>query len=128
MACTHYVFDATSSQVTVQAFAEGLAGIADHRPRFSVRDFSGDVEFSPNKLHDGSLLLTAQAASLEIMDEVTDHDQREIRRVMFDEVLHPQIFPEIVFRSSRVVSSEVLEKRYRADIDGTIWLHGIETA
>lgn len=126
MAGARYVFDAKSSQVTVQAFAEGLAGIADHRPRFSVREFSGEVEFSPDQPEGGSLLLTARAGSLEIMDEVTQHDRRAIERVMFGEVLHPLAFPEVVFRSSRVVCSRVDDNRYRADIEGTMWLQGME--
>jgi len=125
MAGTAYVFDAKSSQITVQAFAEGLAGIADHRPRFSVREFSGEVEFSPERLDGGSLLLTARAGSLEIMDEVTQHDQKAIERVMFGEVLRPDKFPEVSFRSSRVVCSAVEENIYRAEISGTMRLQGV---
>jgi polyisoprenoid-binding protein YceI len=40
--------------------------------------------------------------------------------------LHPDTFPEVVFRSSRVVCSAVGENRYRADITGTVSLHGME--
>jgi hypothetical protein len=50
MGNARYVLDATSSQLTVQAFAEGLAGVADHRPQFSVRQFSAELEFDPDAL------------------------------------------------------------------------------
>jgi len=120
------VLDPKASQFTVQAFAEGLAGIADHRPRFSVREFSGKAEFDPDQLESGSLHLTARTGSLAIMDEVTQQDRKAIERVMFGEVLHPDTFPEVVFRSSRVVCSAVGENRYRADITGTVSLHGME--
>jgi len=121
-----YVLDATSSQLTVQAFAEGLAGIADHRPRFSVREFSVELEFDPNKPEDGSLHLTAKTGSLEIIDEVSQHDRKAIERVMFDEVLHPERFPEVTFRSSRVICTLREGTRYRVETLGTITLHGEE--
>jgi len=124
---TRYVLDAKASQFTLQAFAEGLAGIADHRPRFAVREFSGEVEFSSDKPEGGSLHLTARTGSLEVMDELTENDRRAIDRVLRDEVLHPQKFPEVVFRSERVVCSSVAQNRYRADISGTLSLHGMES-
>jgi hypothetical protein len=126
MSSAHYVFDSKSSQVTVQAFAEGLAGIADHRPRFTVREFSGEVKFSVDRPEEGSVVLKARAGSLEIMDDVSEHDRREIERVMFEEVLHPEVFPEVFFRSARVLCSVVLENRYRADVAGTVNLGGVE--
>jgi polyisoprenoid-binding protein YceI len=125
MGRAHYLLDADSSQFTVQAFAEGLAGIADHNPRFCIREIMGEAELDVDKL-DGSLLLTAKTESLEIMDEVTQADRQAIERVMFGEVLHPQKFPEVVFRSSRVVCSVVGENRYAADVTGTASLHGVE--
>ena len=121
-----YVFDAKSSQLTVQAFALGMAGIADHRPRFLVQDFAGEAEFNREDLEGGSVQLTAKVASLEIMDDVTQSDRRAINQVMFGDVLHPQIFPELAFRSSQVSYSHVGENRYRADIAGTLLLEGIQ--
>jgi len=126
MGKTHYVLDAKSSKFTVQAFAEGLAGIADHRPTFLVREFSGDMEFDPDKLDAGSLDLTAKTGSLVIMDEVTKLDRKAIERVMFGEVLQPERFPDVTFHSTRVVCSAVGANRYRADISGTMSMHGVE--
>jgi YceI-like domain len=124
VACKRYTIDSRSSQITVQAFAEGLAGIAEHRPSFFAREFSGEIEFDRDKL-DGSLNLTAKAGSLEIMDEVTKHDRNAIDRVV-GEVLRPELFPEVVFHSSLVVCGHIRENLYRADIAGTISLHGVE--
>jgi polyisoprenoid-binding protein YceI len=125
MGKTHYVLDSKSSKFTVQAFAEGLAGIADHRPTFFVREFSGDMEFDPDKLDAGSLDLTAKTGSLVIMDEVTQLDRKAIERVMFG-VLQPERFPDVTFHSTRVVCSAVGANRYRADISGTMSMHGVE--
>jgi polyisoprenoid-binding protein YceI len=122
----HYVLDAKSSQFTVQAFAEGLAGIADHRPRFSIQEFAGEVEFDPDELDSGALHLTVRTGSLGIMDEVSQQDRKAIERVMFGEVLHLEMYPEVIFRSSRALCSSVGENRYRADISGSVSLHGME--
>jgi hypothetical protein len=126
MPCTRYVFDSQSSQLTVQAFAEGVAGIVDHRPVFCVREFSGEIEFDRDKL-DGSLMMTAKAGSLEIKDEVTPFDRKAIERVL-GEILRPNMFPEVAFRSSRVVCSEVGENLCRADISGIVSLHKMQKA
>jgi polyisoprenoid-binding protein YceI len=104
-----------------------LAEIADHRPKFSIRDFSGDLEFDSEKLA-GRLHLTARAASLEVMNEVTDRDRKSIERVLFGELLQPEKFPEIVFRSSKVVCSPAGDQRYRVSIEGVLCLHGEENS
>jgi polyisoprenoid-binding protein YceI len=121
-----YVLDVKTSKFTVQAFAEGLAGIADHRPTFFVREFSGEMEFDPDKLDVGSLHLTAKTRSLAIMDEVTQLDRKAIERVMFGEVLQSDRFPEVTFRSTRVACSAIGANRFRADVTGMMLLHGVE--
>jgi polyisoprenoid-binding protein YceI len=125
MGNAHYVLDAGASQLTVQAFAEGLAGIADHRPQFSVREFSAELEFDPDELEGGALRLVAKAGSLEIMDEVSQKDRKAIEGII-SEVLNPQLYPKVVFRSSRVVCSRVDVSRYRAEVLGMVNLHGEE--
>ncbi|MGA7925950.1 MAG: YceI family protein [Candidatus Sulfotelmatobacter sp.] len=62
------------------------------------------------------------------MDEVSQQDRKAIEQVMFDDVLHPQRFPEVEFRSSQVVCSDVGKNRYRAEVMGTTVLHGEENA
>ncbi len=126
MGQANYVLDPKASQFTVQAFAEGLAGIADHRPRFSIPEFSGSLEFDPGQLAKGALHLTARLGSLTIIDEVSPKDRKAIERVMFDEVLQQELYPEVAFRSSRIACSSVSPNRYRADIEGTLSLHGTE--
>jgi polyisoprenoid-binding protein YceI len=126
MRSTKYVLDGRASQFTVQAFAEGTAGIADHRPTFAVREFSGELEFDPANLNHASLLLTVKVRSLVVKDEVSEADRRAIERVMFGEVLHPEKHPEVLFRSTRVVCTRVDENRYRAEMDGVVALEGEE--
>jgi polyisoprenoid-binding protein YceI len=107
------------------SFCRGLAGIADHRPQFSVRQFSAELEFDPDVLEGGALHLVAKTASLEIMDEVSQEDRKVIEAVI-GEILHPQRYPDVAFHSSRVVCARVDQNRYRAEVLGTAKLHGEE--
>jgi hypothetical protein len=91
------------------SFCRGLAGIADHRPQFSVRQFSAELEFDPDVLEGGALHLVAKTASLEIMDEVSQEDRKVIEAVI-GEILHPQRYPDVAFHSSRVVCARVDQK------------------
>jgi hypothetical protein len=43
----HYLVDARASRFTVQAFATGLLSAMGHNPAIAIRNFSGDVNFSP---------------------------------------------------------------------------------
>src|ERR1041385_1080034 len=95
-----YVFDAKGSHFTVQAFAQGIAGIADHRPQFTVPDFSGEANVKDGTLDGASFRLTANLISLTISDEVTEHDRRLIERTMFEEILQVDKFPVVAFNSS----------------------------
>jgi hypothetical protein len=55
--------------------------------RFAIWDFAGESECFPEEMQKASVLVTINAGSLEIMDEVSSSDRREIGWVMFDEVL-----------------------------------------
>ena len=69
--------------------------------------------------------MTVRLKSFALKDEVTDSDRRVIERVMFEEVLEAEKFPEVVFKSSRITSSKVGENRYRFDVEGIVTLHGV---
>jgi polyisoprenoid-binding protein YceI len=96
----------------VQAFAAGIvAAVVAHSPKFAVCDMVGEMEFVPETMEKASLQLTINVASLEIMDEVSSMDRREIERVMFDEVLQKTIYPRIEYQSSRVGASSHRSER-----------------
>jgi len=97
-----YSLDAVQSQFTVHAFASGLAAVVAHNPKFAIRDFSGEAQFVPDTLRDASIQVRIKAASLELMDEVSEYDRGEIDRVMFNEVLEVSRFPEIVYTSTQI--------------------------
>jgi polyisoprenoid-binding protein YceI len=120
-----YSMDASQSQFTVHAFASGLAAVVAHNPKFAIRDFSGEAQFSPDTLRDASIRIRIKAASLELMDEVSEYDRNEIDRVTFNEVLEVTRFPEIVYTSSQITATRLSENLYGTTIAGKLTLHGV---
>ncbi|HEY0705045.1 MAG TPA: YceI family protein [Candidatus Acidoferrales bacterium] len=120
-----YQMDPKLSQLTVHAFASGLAAVVAHNPKFAIRDFSGDAEFSPGTLDDASIRLRSKSSSLDLMDEVSEYDRREIARVTFDEVLEISRFPEIAYESERISATQLGENLFGANIKGNLTLHGV---
>jgi polyisoprenoid-binding protein YceI len=121
----HFSIDATKSLFTVQAFAAGMAAVVAHSPKFAIRDIVGNVAFVPDTLQNASVRMTITIGSLEIMDEVSSADRREIERVMFDEVLERSHYQKAEYVSSNVTASKISENMYRVKIMGDLTLHGI---
>ncbi|HEY0704303.1 MAG TPA: YceI family protein [Candidatus Acidoferrales bacterium] len=119
-----FVLDSHASQFTAHAFASGLAAVVAHNPKFSVQDFSGEALFTGASLSRAKLKLTLKAASLKLMDEVSEYDYGEIRRVTQEEVLEEQRFPEIHFESSEITATKISDNLYTAHIAGSLTLHG----
>jgi polyisoprenoid-binding protein YceI len=115
--------DTVKSYFSVQVFAAGIIAVIAHSPKFAVRDFAGEMEFVPGNMEKASVQLMINVGALEIMDEVSKVDRREIERVMFNEVLEKAKYPRIEYRSSRVSKAKTGENAYR--IDGDLTLHGI---
>src|SRR5689334_20654697 len=120
-----YRIEARRSRFVVRAFATGLLSAFGHSPTVAIRDFTGEVQFSPTHPEESSLRLRIKADSLEVTDEVSDKDRREIERQMREEVLETARYPEIVFESTRVAADKVTEGQYRVQITGNLSLHGI---
>lgn len=120
-----YAVDAGQSRFTVQAFAEGLLSAFAHDPVIAIRDFTGEAECAPGTLEPARLSLTIKAGSLAVVDGVSDKDRPEVERVMREEVLETEKYPEIVFESTNVSASRLAEGRYRARLIGDIQLHGV---
>ena len=121
----HFAIDARASLFTVQAFASGMVAVVAHSPKFAIRDIVGEMEFVPETMQNASVHLKIDVGSLEIMDEVSSIDRREIERVMFDEVLEKSVFPRIEYKSARINASKTGESTYRINVAGDLTLHGI---
>jgi polyisoprenoid-binding protein YceI len=120
----HFAVDANASLFSVQAFASGIVAVIAHSPKFAMRDVSGEVVFDSGMPNESSVAVTIRLSSLEIMDEVTHVDRREIERIMFSEVLENKVYPNAEFRSTRVNVTNTGENMYRVSLSGDVTLHG----
>lgn len=121
----HYTIDPANSRFTVRAFAAGLLSGFGHNPVIAIREFSGEVNFSPDSIADGSIGLTIKAGSFEVQNDVSDKDRREITRTMNDQVLEAARFQEIAFESRQVSGMQLGEGLYVLKIEGDLFLHGV---
>ena len=123
-ALLHYVIDARASKFTVQAFASGILSAVGHNPRIGIRTFGGDVDFNSEAL-EGGLRLSIQAASLVVLDDISDKDRREIERMMKEQVLEVARYPEILYEDAAATISQMEKSLYSAALNGKLSLHGV---
>jgi polyisoprenoid-binding protein YceI len=121
----HYAIDSRASQFTVQAFASGLISAVAHSPKIAIRDWTGGVDFVPETVQDAKLRVVVKAASLEVLDELRDSDRRQLHRVMNQEVLETERFPEVTFESSNIAVDKLKETLHRVNVTGQLALHGV---
>jgi polyisoprenoid-binding protein YceI len=125
---TVYVLDPGLSRFTAKAFATGLLASMGHSPSFAIRQYTGEAAFRADAPEQSSLRVVVQSGSLELSDQVSEKDRREIEGTMRKEVLETSRFPEIVFEASNPSMSKGGETLYWANITGKLTLHGVTQA
>jgi polyisoprenoid-binding protein YceI len=122
---TRFRLDPGRSRFTVQGFAAGLLSVFAHSPTFAVRDFAGEVRFDHGPLEGGALRLTVRADSLDLVDQVSPADRRDIEGRMRQEVLQTAAYPEIRYEADVGSVSQVGRGQYQLRIRGRLSLHGV---
>jgi polyisoprenoid-binding protein YceI len=120
-----YVIDSRASRFTVQAFATGLMARMGHNPIIGIRDFSGEMQFNPDKLEAGGFRLVIKSASLTVQNDISDKDLREIERLMNQEVLETAKFPEIVYEATSISVAKMADMLCSATLNGKLTMHGV---
>jgi len=120
-----YLIDNRSSRFTVRAFATGLLSAMGHNPIISIRDFNGEMRFNPDKLEAGSFQLSIRTSSLEVQNDISDKDRREIERLMNQEVLETAKFSEILYEASSISVKKMSDMLYSGTLSGNLTLHGV---
>jgi polyisoprenoid-binding protein YceI len=120
-----YKVNASQSKFNVKAFAGGLLSALAHDHLIAIRDFTGDVRFTYGTVEPASLELNIKAASLTLLDKVSDSDRQKIENTMRTEVLEVDKHPEIVFKSTNVAAQRIEEGKYQTKIAGELTLHGV---
>ena len=121
----HYVMDARASRFTVQASATGVLAAMGHNPTISIRDFRGEVNFSADSLEGSSFHLRIKNSSLDVQNDVSDKDRREIERLMNEQVLETAKYPEIVYDVPDFTATKIGDTLYSAPLNGNLTLHGV---
>ena len=120
------LIDAKRSRFTVQAFAAGILSAMGHNPSIGIRTFSGEVDFNPETLEASGFRLTIQAASLGVLNDISDKDRREIERVMNAEVLEIEKYPEIRYEAPfQIPVNKIDSSLFGATLSGNLTLHGL---
>lgn len=120
-----YVIDGRASRFTVRASAAGLLAAMGHNPTVGIRDVSGEMKFSPDKLEAKSLRLAIRTSSLSVEDDISGKDRREIERLMNQEVMETAKFPEILYEASGISVTKMTEMLYSANLNGQLTMHGV---
>jgi polyisoprenoid-binding protein YceI len=121
----HYVLDKSASRFTVRAYATGMLSALGHNPTIRIRDFTGEASFDPDDLGKASLRIAIRADSLEVTDEISSNDRREIESMMNEKVLDSSTYPAIVFESAATSANPSGEGRFRATMNGKLSLRGV---
>ena len=121
-----YILDASQSKFMAHANAGGLLWFKGKDHHLAAREFSGQVEITPDTITPASMRLVVKAASLhETGSEFTEPQKDIINRELREIVLHPDQYPDITFQSTSVTVKNSSAGRHEVRIDGDITLHGV---
>lgn len=121
----HFILDPKASRFTVQAFASGVLSAMGHNPKIGIRTFSGEVDFNPETIEGADFRLTVQSTSLDVQDDISDRDRREMERLMKEDVLEVAKYPEIRYEAATIAVFRVDGCLYSATLNGNLSLHGV---
>jgi len=120
-----YRVDANLSRFTVQAFASGILSIVGHSPTFAAHDVSGAIGFENGSINGMQLELIVPAGKIELADQVSVMDRREIENRMRSEVLQTEAYPEIKLQATTAAASTLAEGHHRLRLHSQLALHGV---
>jgi len=125
-ATVRYILDNQKGKFIAHAFAGGLFSFKGHDHFLAARDFSGEVELTPETITPASLHLVVKSNSLQETGTAFTEEQKQIiNKEVHDIVLLPDQHPEIVFQSTSVTAKPAAAGQYNADIIGNLTLLGV---
>ena len=121
-----YNLDASQSKFMAHANAGGLFWFKGKDHHLAASEFTGQVEITPDSITPASLRLVVKAASLhETGAKFTEPQKQIFNKELREIVLHPDQYPDITFRGTRVTAKPLTGGRYEVKIDGDLTLHGV---
>ena len=126
LAIERYVLDSSQSKFTAQALAGGLLWFKGKDHLIAVREFTGEVQLTPDSITPASLEIIAKTASMvETRDVFTEPEKQIINKELREIVLHPDQYPDIIFKSTSVTGKQTAAGQYELKIVGNLTLHGV---
>jgi polyisoprenoid-binding protein YceI len=122
---SRYAINRRASRFSIRVSATGVLWAFGHNPTIAVRDFAGEVQINPEKIEDSRVRISVKAASLSVMDDISDKDRREIERQMYEDVLEVTKCPEIVYECADLSAHSTGNGQYRVTLNGELTLHGV---
>jgi len=123
-----YTIDPVVSRITVRGFVGGILAGFGHNPIVGIRDVTGEARIDPQALELSSLTMRIRAASLEVQNNASEKDRREMKRVMDEEVLETARYPDITFETTSVAAKGNDASGFQAELEGELTLHGVTRA
>ena len=121
-----YAIDVARSRFTVYAYRGGLLGRFGHDHTIEVRMFEGEISVRGGDVESSYLRISADAASLEPIDDVKEEEREEIATTMKTEVLNVVLFPAITYTSDTIdVTARDSENIIETVVAGRLTLHGV---
>lgn len=118
--------DPNQSKFFAHALRGGLLWFKGHEHLVAAHDFTGEAEFTPEKITAASLRMVVKTASMtETSDAFTEQQKQIINQELREIVLEPSKYPEIVFRSTSVTGKLTANNQYDLRIGGNLTLHGV---
>jgi polyisoprenoid-binding protein YceI len=125
-AASRYRLDSSRSKFIAHAVRGGLLWFKGHDHLIAVREFTGEAALDPDSPANSSLEIKAKAASMEETSDVfTDQQKQIINKELREIVLHPEQYPEIIFRSTEVGGKSTAPGQFDLEITGNLTLHGV---
>jgi polyisoprenoid-binding protein YceI len=123
-----YRLDPGQSRFIVQGYATGMLSALAHDPTITVRDFTGELQITPDTFEPASFQMAVKADALDVTGNVKPQDRQEIETRMRQEVLEVARYPEVRYKSTAVKAAKITENWYRLQITGDLSLHGVTKA
>ena len=124
-AAISYQLDSSASRFTVRAFAAGIVAALGHSPTLAIRDFAGEIGFTPARPERATLRMEIRSGSLEVTDDIKSSDRREMENTMNRDVLHVAQYPVIAFESTSTSVDNIGDGRYKVALSGNLTLRGV---
>ena len=120
-----FLIDPTASRFTVTAFATGMLSSFGHNPTIGMRDYDGEIQFTPDTFENALARVTVRTNAMEVLDEMKSDDRKKLEKEMYETVLDVEHFPVVVYESKEITVQKLGSDIFLARVTGALSFHGV---